>query len=774
MSRLVTKREANGKKKKNKGKSSSQRDSKVGAIKNDDGIPYNYIIIIDAGSKGSRAYIYNWLSTEYMLANGKLEGVYKHGMNLELVKRIDVSHTTAETVSNDDNHSESNDDSDVSKTKVMHLPEVSTGKKWYKKINPGISEFNEDSSRIGQTYLNFLLKKVYEVIPIQQHYRTPIFLHATAGMRLLQPNEQDEILNNICYYLQKETNFYLPDCQSHINIIDGDIEGLYGWIALNYLTGTISASKQSVGLLEMGGASTQISFQPNKAEMDEHSNQLIRLQLSSLGVEEPDLNYDIFSTSLLGYGISQIHLKYLDSLNNVTESSNVLRDPCSPKGYTETITLEEKEYQVVGDGDYDKCNDFIYPLVVKGQDKCDAGNRQEVSNCLLPESIPSFSFEVDNFYGVSGYWDTISKLLDIGDNDQFEEYGKIYAYDEIETEAKKICSQDWQALKSYKSLKEDELSGLCFKSLYLLNLLHNGLGLDKNAGDRNKFQVNDKVNGSEFTWTLGRALLYASDESSIEYYNYVNNHDGNSVVKYPKVGYFHNSSPGLFIRGSETDGIPLRPAFEIFDTYDPPGFLRFLDEQADESTIVVGKKSFLKKHSSLFFISLIILAFFAMVHKSKVLRFFGEFAMFFVSMYKRFVKSEKAANIHWPIVTRKRYKRLRSLDLENRDIHLNDLYSVEEDDGELQEEGFNDLEATTGSSESSSNRGSGGIGDRRPEQRQQSPVKTINNVDGEDYDDDMMGWEDNDVIDNDELSDIDGFTIGDDESDDGIERAQVV
>lgn len=54
-------------------------------------------------------------------------------------------------------------------------------------------------------------------------------------MRLLSPEQQNEILASACAYARKRTPFLLPDCDSHFQVIDGTTEGLYGWISINYL-----------------------------------------------------------------------------------------------------------------------------------------------------------------------------------------------------------------------------------------------------------------------------------------------------------------------------------------------------------------------------------------------------------------------------------------------------------------------------------------------------------------------------------------------------------
>ncbi|ODV97389.1 hypothetical protein PACTADRAFT_49110 [Pachysolen tannophilus NRRL Y-2460] len=562
-----------------------KRKQEQGPVKNSEGIPYNYIIIIDAGSKGSRAYIYNWLDAKTIYSktiDDDREDLKKKNLNLNLnlnlkfFKRIDVN------LFNDN-----------------QLPAVGTESKWFKKIKPGLSTFNKQPKDSGNHHIKYLLESVSKIIPILQHNRTPIFLHATAGLRLLPPEEQKNLLNQVCKYILKNYKFYLPDCSSHINIIDGDVEGLYGWIALNYLMDSLEISKlnhnnekshSTYGLLDMGGGSTQISFQPNASEETAHSNALFNLQLASLGHSEPDLNVNVFASSFLGYGLTQARETYIERLKKIKqieiekiENNALISDSCLPKGYLDQTN------SIIGSGNFSDCMQLIYPLLITSEtpnsSSCLLTDPQDISSCLLSDDIPSLNFSSEKFIGVSGYWDAVSHLLNIDKNVNMGDYGNAYSYESFSLETEKICNMPWQELDrlnnnykinkknsetssnaALKDLTDEELADLCFRSSWILSILHRGLGFPKangldtaesNDNDTQRiapFRVADKIHGSEFTWTLGRAVLYSSGEAALAY-----------AEKYglskPKIGYYHNSSPNLFVYGAEVDGVSPRPVF---------------------------------------------------------------------------------------------------------------------------------------------------------------------------------------------------------------------
>ncbi len=78
-----------------------------------------------------------------------------------------------------------------------------------------------------------------------------------------------------------------PTGDLHIQVIAGDTEGLYGWIAANYLLGGFDSPEKHMhgkghhtyGFLDMGGASAQIAFAPNNTEAEKHANDLKLLRM---------------------------------------------------------------------------------------------------------------------------------------------------------------------------------------------------------------------------------------------------------------------------------------------------------------------------------------------------------------------------------------------------------------------------------------------------------------------------------------------------------------
>jgi Golgi apyrase len=459
-----------------------------------------YGVILDAGSSGTRVHIYRWLKS-------------------------DTARKSA------------------SEAQLHKLPDIETDKKWTKKIHPGISTFGEHPHDVGPEHLNELLTHALRHVPLDEVPNTPLFLLATAGMRILPSVQRQSVLKEVCDFAQKTTQFQLPDCGLHVQVIPGETEGLYGWIAANYLLGGFDNPEghehgnghHTYGFLDMGGASAQIAFAPNATEADKHSNDLTLLRLRS--IDGGPLEYKVFVTTWLGFGVNQARERYVKALLASSPGAKEYPDPCLPAGAKLTVSKDGKVIQdkkasgqpLIGIGIFSECIHQTYPLLEKEKECLD-------SPCLINgQHTPAIDFDVNHFVGVSEYYHTTHEIFEMAHRDDdgydFESYQK--AVDEF-------CSKSWKDIekgingkKWGKKVDEETALEVCFKSSWLINVLHDGIGVPrvgienldsahnitkaKVGGGKKKdflnpFQAVNKINDVELSWTLGKMILYASSE----------------------------------------------------------------------------------------------------------------------------------------------------------------------------------------------------------------------------------------------------------------------
>ncbi|ORY16791.1 nucleoside phosphatase family-domain-containing protein [Clohesyomyces aquaticus] len=462
---------------------------------------WRYGVVLDAGSSGTRVHVYRWLNSDTARAQ-------------------------------------------ASETQLQSLPVLETDKKWIKKVHPGISTFGDNPEDVGPDHLEKLLTHALKYVPLDEVPNTPLFLLATAGMRILPPPKRKVILAEVCDFARRTTQFQLPDCDVHVQVIPGETEGLYGWIAANYLLGGFDRPKDhdhgkghhTYGFLDMGGASAQIAFAPNATEAEKHANDLTLVRLRT--VDGAPMEHKVFVTTWLGFGVNQARQRYVNALLEASPEETELPDPCLPSGLRVTIegkpvksgSPEEngKEPQLVGTGKFSECMHQTYPLLEKDKPCLD-------NPCLLNgQHVPAIDFDVNHFVGVSEYWHTTHELFGMAHKD------RAYDFKTYQQQVSEFCSQSWEEIergvergKWGKKVDQEKAQEVCFKASWLINVLHDGIGVPrvgieelqgtkntthallkgaKEKGFLDPFQAVNKIGDVEVSWTLGKMVLYAASE----------------------------------------------------------------------------------------------------------------------------------------------------------------------------------------------------------------------------------------------------------------------
>ena len=385
-------------------------------------------------------------------------------------------------------------------------------------------------------------------------------------MRLLSPEAQAAVLRSTCQFLKFHSDFRIDNpsplgpCGSSVRIISGEEEGLFGWISVNYLMdgfGSSSSDRSTYGFLDMGGASTQIAFEPNP-EQQGKAQSLMDVRLRLMSGEE--ISHKIFVTTWLGYGTNQARERYVGQaikqheqlrpfLEDSPPSADIIEDPCLPNGltlaespvYTEPSTSHErKTHTLLGTGSFEGCLHETSPLLNKTAPCPDPP-------CLFNGVyVPPIDFSVSHFIGISEYWYSSEHIFGLGGSYDFVQY---------ERAAQEFCGRPWQdILRMHEDLKNGQVVGhggesskvldkwadrvevsrlqmQCFKAAWIINVLHEGFRMprivdpggndtteDEAKGHAEKglgrpwFQSMDSVGDMAVSWTLGKMVLEASKE----------------------------------------------------------------------------------------------------------------------------------------------------------------------------------------------------------------------------------------------------------------------
>jgi Golgi nucleoside diphosphatase len=200
-----------------------------------------------------------------------------------------------------------------------------------KKVKPGLSTFANNPTDAGPS-LAGLVDFLKEQVPESDWSVTPIWLKATAGLRMLPTATSDAILESVRQYLLNTKNSPFHFRYSWARIIPGNEEGGFGWIAFNYLKKIIGPRKSKseklspYAVIEMGGASAQVSqLAPSKEEAEKIPEEY-RFSFTIEGEE-----YNLYTHSYLGYGAEQAKEQFNRLLKK--ETPQPPRDPCVHEGF---------------------------------------------------------------------------------------------------------------------------------------------------------------------------------------------------------------------------------------------------------------------------------------------------------------------------------------------------------------------------------------------------------------------------------------------------------
>ncbi|MBN3317840.1 ENTP6 diphosphohydrolase, partial [Atractosteus spatula] len=137
----------------------------------------------------------------------------------------------------------------------------------FRAIKPGLSAYADDPDKCTAG-LQELLEVAKSSIPCVLWKSTPLALKATAGLRLLPGEKATHLLDKV-----RETFKASPFLtrEDSVSIMDGIHEGISAWITVNFLIGSFHGpEKRTVGMLDLGGGSTQITFSPrDEAKKDQ-------------------------------------------------------------------------------------------------------------------------------------------------------------------------------------------------------------------------------------------------------------------------------------------------------------------------------------------------------------------------------------------------------------------------------------------------------------------------------------------------------------------------
>ncbi len=325
---------------------------------------------------------------------------------------------------------------------------------WRTRVKPGLAAYAgrpAEAAKSLEPLWDYALGKLGSGSPTTR--TAAVHLRATAGMRLLPEAEQAAILDAVRAALASS-----PFGSSSARVITGAEEGIYGWLTVNYVLGHLEHGGPfpTVGALDLGGASTQITFQPLDYPRD--NGQMVHLGRNA---------YHLYTRSYLGLGQDEAR-------ERVNSPDCFLAGYPMPDGRA-------------GRGNYDACGRAIRAVLAvpcsEDDEPCSLldGDQPPVYGEFLAFSVYAYAAD---------YFDLDQRLRPA----------------ELAAAGRAFCATDWPAwIVREPAIADDPfVPNYCFAAAHIEALLTDGFGF---PADTERITAPLRVQGTPIGWTLG-ALVH--------------------------------------------------------------------------------------------------------------------------------------------------------------------------------------------------------------------------------------------------------------------------
>ncbi|RKO99962.1 hypothetical protein CXG81DRAFT_13824 [Caulochytrium protostelioides] len=374
----------------------------------------------------------------------------------------------------------------------------------FRQTKPGLSAYASDPDAAASS-LDPLLHAALEAIPPALHACTPVEVKATAGLRLLGPEPSQRILDRVRERLQTTYPFRLAARAVDPNavaVMEGRDEGVYAWVTVNYLLGNLDVAKRAApgrtaAVMDLGGASTQIVFEP--------TSRLLGQPLQSMppGDHRYELTFSgqthvLYQHSYLGYGLMEGRKAVKNAVVAVhPPNATTLEMPCFAPSHTEAWEHDKRAVQLQGSGGgFASCSAFINSNLFKKSAPCPVG---PCSFDGIYQPRLSHAFRNNDIYVFSYFYDRTEPL---GLPERFR-------LADLRTLAQRVVEGMYPAFPQAVLDVLAETPDWCLDLTFIYALLTNGYELP----DRRQIVTAKKINGIETGWCLGAAIALLDREA---------------------------------------------------------------------------------------------------------------------------------------------------------------------------------------------------------------------------------------------------------------------
>lgn len=391
----------------------------------------------------------------------------------------------------------------------------------FKMLDPGLSSFDTDTVGAAKS-LDPLLEVALSKVPKEKYSCTPVAVKATAGLRILGKAKSDAILKEVRRHLEEDYPFAVVPGDG-ISILDGKHEGVYAWVTANFLLGNIGNKDKlpTAAVFDLGGGSTQIVFEP------EYKDQVPVEGETQYKFTFGEHEFTLYQFSHLGYGLMQGRNKInklvlenylknaqLTKYSSKKEAKEVnaeveVTNPCiPPSSVAKNVQVEvsENEIYVVNmkgpsKPTGSKCR-FLAEQVLNKDATCEA-KPCSFNGIHQPSLTHTFNKNSDMFV-FSFFYDRTNPIG----------MPSSFTVEELRDLTKSVCEGEslWRDV-----FFDDHVNNLnkepqwCLDLSFITAMLHTGYDIPLNR----ELKTAEKIDNNELGWCLGASLPLLDKSSGL-------------------------------------------------------------------------------------------------------------------------------------------------------------------------------------------------------------------------------------------------------------------
>lgn len=352
---------------------------------------------------------------------------------------------------------------DVENAQVTQLSSVKT--------KPGLSSLDPNNSQAMDDYFQKLLSAADNVLDAETKSQTPMYLYATAGMRMLPADQQEALFNAARLSLTTQANHFGYPEPAEVRAISGTEEAAFIWMSDNYLNGNLNldklTTKNTVVAVEMGGASSEIAYLSPRATQH------------TVDINNKGKNYQLYSYAYDGLGADK-------AMAAMVASGTPGFASCFPVGAP--YPLETGEY--VGTGNLEACVHAIkHEFIDLGaQYTCQQSTPLECSGFGVYQPVEMYA----NQWLLTSAFYYLFNTLQLAD--------QYVSYANFVEKANAFCKMNWNEVKQINQ-PANILINYCFNAA-LTKTLFDSWHVNK----KDKLRAVSSINGTTLEWPVGAAL----------------------------------------------------------------------------------------------------------------------------------------------------------------------------------------------------------------------------------------------------------------------------